>query len=134
MQAEPAGEHAVAKGHLHAIGGHDAGHLHKTHDAIVPYVHVMTVIAHDDGLSRSSGRRMKLHHLIQGNSEHAIGKRLAQRMLVGEGKLPHVFQALDVGGLHAHLVHLVAIPSNAIIGPLHLRNKLFKLNGSNAFA
>ena len=77
---------------------------------------------------------MKLHHLIQGNSEHAIRERLTQRMLVGKRKLCHVFQALDVGGLHTHLVHLVAIPSNALIGPIHLRNKLFKLNSSDALA
>ena len=113
MQAETAGEHAVPERHLHAIGRHDARHLHQSHDAIVPNIHVVAVIAHDDGLSRGARRRMKLHHLVQRHGEHAIRERLAQRMLVGEGKLAHVLQALDVGRLHAHRVHFVAIPCNA---------------------
>ena len=134
MQAETAGEHAVPERHLHAIGRHDARHLHQSHDAIVPNVHVMAVIAHHDGLSRGARRRMELHNLVQRHGEHAIGKRLAQRMLIGEGKLAHVLQALDVGRLHAHLVHLVAIPRNSLIGPLHLRNQFFELNSADALA
>ena len=77
---------------------------------------------------------MELHNLVQRHGKHAIGKRLAQRMLVGEGKLAHVLQALDVGRLHAHLVHLVAIPRNSLIGPLHLRNQFFELNSADALA
>ena len=134
VQSEAAGEHAVAERHLRAVAGHDARHLHEAHDAVGPQVHVMGVVAHDDGLSRGARGGVQLHHLVERHGEQAVGEGVAQHGLVRERELAHVFERLDVGGRHALLVHARAVPRYALVDPGHLLDEAGQLDGPDALA
>ena len=132
MQAKTAGEHAIAECHLHAVARHDACHLHQAHNAVGPQIHVAAIIANDDRLARGARRGMQLDDIVERFGEQAIRERFAQGVLIGEGKLAHIGQRLNVGRLHAHRVHFVAIPRNAVIRPFNLVDKASELNSLNA--
>ena len=134
MEAKTAGEHAVAERHLHAIAWNDARHAGKTRNAITPNSHVVLGVADDDRLARRSRGRVHLDDFVERLGEKPIGKRLAQRVLIGEGKLADIFERLDVLGPHAHLVHLVAIPRHVLVGVGNLRDQLLKLDCADALA
>ena len=132
MQAKTAGEHAIAKCHLHAVARHDTRHLHQAHNAVGPQIHVAAVVANDDRLARSARRSMQFDDIVERFGEQAIRERFAKGVLIGEGKLAHIGQRLNVGRLHAHRIHFVAIPRNAVIRPINLVNKASELNSLNA--
>ena len=134
MEAETTGEHAVAERHLHTIARDDARHAGKTRDAIAPNGHVMLGVADDDRLARRSRGRVHLDDLVERLGEKPIGERLAQRVLIGEGKLADIFERLDVLGPHAHLIHLIAIPRHVLVGVGNLRDQLLKLDCADALA
>ena len=134
MEAETAGEHAVAERHLHAIARDDARHAGKTRDAVAPNGHVMLGVADDNRLARRSRGRVHLDDLVERLGEKPIGERLAQRVLIGEGKLADIFERLDVLGRNAHLVHLVAIPRHVLVGVGNLSDQLLKLDRADALA
>ena len=77
---------------------------------------------------------MELDDLVERDGEQPVGKRLAQNRLVGEGQKAHVFERPDVGGRHAALVELLAVPGNPIVGPGNLLFELGELNLADALA
>ena len=79
VQAKTASEHAVTERHLHAVGGHDTCHLGQTRDAVTPNVHVVIVVANDDGLTRSSRGSVQLNDLVKRHSEQTVRERVSQR-------------------------------------------------------
>ena len=92
----------------------------------------MLGVTNDNRLARRSRGRVHLDDFVERLGEKPIGKRLTQRVLISEGKLANIFKRLDVLGLHAHLVHLVAIPRHVLIGVGDLRNQLLELDRTNA--
>ena len=134
VQAEAAGEHAVAERHLRPVARHHAGHLGQARDAVAPHVHVVGVVSHHDGLSRGARRRVQFHHLVHWHGEQAVGERFAQHGLVRERKLPHVLERADVVRRHAELVHARTVPRHAPVGPGHLGLELFQLHSADLLA
>ena len=132
MQAKTTGKHAIAECHLHAVARHDARHLNQTHNAIGPQIHVAAVVANDDRLARGARRGMQFDDIVERFGKQAIRERFAQGILIGEGKLAHIGQRFDIGRLHAHRVHFVAIPRNAVIRPFNLVDKASELNSLDA--
>ena len=132
MQAKTTGKHAIAECHLHAVARHDARHLNQAHNAIGPQIHVAAVVTNDDRLARGARRGMQFDDIVERFGKQAIRERLAQGILIGEGKLAHIGQRFDIGRFHAHRVHFVAIPCNAVIRPFNLVNKASKLNSLDA--
>ncbi len=134
VQAETSGEHAVAERHLHAVAGHDARHLRQARDAVAPHVHVVRVVAHDDGLAGRAGRRVQLHYLVERDGEQTVGKRVAQHGLVRERQLAHVVERADVPRRDAEGVHALAVPRHAVVGPSHLGLQLLQLERADLLA
>ena len=97
-------------------------------------VHIVFVVSDDDRLARGAGRGVQLHHFVERHGEHAVGKRLAQRLLVGERKQADVVEGLDVGRRNACGIHALAIPGNAVVGSIDLVDQARELNRLNALA
>ena len=132
MKAKTTGKHAIAECHLHAVARHDARHLNQAHNAIGPQIHVAAVVTNDNRLPRGARRGMQFDDIVERFGKQTIRERFAQGVLIGEGKLTHIGQRFDIGRLHAHRVHFVAIPRNAVIRPFNLVDKASELNSLDA--
>ena len=110
VQAEAAGEHAVAEGHLarcrrarrrpSARGGRCTRSTCPCRRRCSPPPRAFPVVPDEECSSRD---------VVQRHREQAEGEGLAQHGLVGEGELAHVLERLDVARRHAHLVQLLAV-------------------------
>ena len=94
----------------------------------------MTVVTDDDRLARGARRGVQLDNLFKRKGEHSVRECLAQGAFVRKRQLANILERFDVAGLHAHLVHLVAIPLDALVGPCNLRDELLQLNSADALA
>ena len=115
VQAKAAGKHAVAEGHLGAVGGYHVGHGGQAHDALAPHVHVVAVVAGHDGLAGGAARGVQAHGVVYGDGKEAEGEGVAHDLLVGEGQAAHVVEGLDVLGLGAQGIELLAVPRDALV-------------------
>jgi hypothetical protein len=91
VQAEPAGEHAVAKGHLGDVGRHDPGGRSKAGHELGPGLEVGARVAADHRRAGGARRRVHLDHLFARHRKQAV--RVGQAHVV----LGRERQPVDVG-------------------------------------
>ena len=128
VQAEPAGEEAVAEGVLqevarrHAAGGEGPG------DQVGPHVEVAARVPDGGRVAGRAGAGVDAHHLVARPREHAERVVVAEVDLGGEGQVGDVAVAGHVAGLDAELVQLLAVEGDVVVGvlerrpqPLHLQ-------------
>ena len=117
MEAEGAGEEAVAQGHLdhvvpvHPGGGEDPGRQPG------PVAQVPGGVAHDDGVAGAAGGGVDAHHLPQRHGEHLVGVGPGQVVAGGEGQPGQVLQGLAILGQETELVELLLVELDVLIDP-----------------
>ena len=119
MDAETAGEQAVAVEVLHDVGAAEAASEEATLHDLGPHVHVFFGIAYDDGLAGGAGTCVQAHDFAHVDGEQAVRVGVTQVLLHGEGELGDVLESLDVFGLEALLVHAFTEERNFLVGELY---------------
>ena len=109
VSAETTGEEAVAIGDQDDIVTGDTGHGHGTGHAFRPDVDVLAGVQRDLRLTGRTGGRLKTDALGQRDGAHAEGIGRSQVLICGKRKFGQVLDPIDVGGLQADFLHLVAI-------------------------
>ena len=99
VEAEPAGEEAVAVGVLGNVVGADPGGPEVAGHALGPLVQVFGRVGAGDRLAGGAGRGVHPHDLLHRHRAQAEGVVVPQVVLDGEGKFGHILEALDVFGL-----------------------------------
>ena len=101
VQAEAAGEHAVAEGDLGDVAVVGAGGDGEPAHELGPRVEVGLRVAADHRLAGGPGRGVDLDDLAHGHGEQAVGVVVAEVRLLGERQAGEVVQARQVAGLEA---------------------------------
>jgi hypothetical protein len=104
VQAEPAGEHAVAEGHLGDVAGHDPGSRRQAGHELGPGVEVGPRVAADHRSTGGARRRVHLDYLLERHGEQAVRIGPAKVVFSGERQPGEIGQRSDVAGDHAELV------------------------------
>ena len=115
VQAEAAGEHAVAEGDLGDVAVVGAGGDGEPADEVGPRLEVRLRVAADHGLARGPGRRVELDDFAHGHGEQAEGVVVAEVRLLRERQTGDVVQALEVAGLEAGLGELLPVERHALV-------------------
>ena len=117
MEAEGAGEQAVAQGHLdHVVPVHPGGGEHPGRQS-GPVAQVPGGVAHDDGVAGAAGGGVDAHHLPQRHGEHLVRVGPGQVVAGSEGEPGQVLQGLAILGQEAELVELLFIELDVLIDP-----------------
>ena len=116
VEAEAAGEQAVAVGVVQDVAGARPGGGHAARHQIGPHVEVLARVADDGGLAGGARRGMEAHHLVARHGEHAERVGGAQVVLHGEGEAGEVVEALEVAGLDAGGVEAFAVEGHVVVG------------------
>ena len=119
VDAETAGEQAVAVEVLHDVGAAEAASEESALHDLGPHVHVFLGVANNDGLAGGARTGVQAHDFAQVYGEQAIRVGVAQVLLHGEGELRNVFESLDVFGLEALLVHAFTEERNFLVGKFY---------------
>ena len=98
VEAEPAGEQAVAVGVVDQHPRPDAGHRHRARHQLGPGLEVRARVADDGGLAVAAARGLDAHDLLARNREQPERIVLAQVALVGERDVRQVVEGCDVVG------------------------------------
>src|SRR5215467_5585010 len=86
MEAEPAGEQAIAVGDVDLVGRAAAGGAERARDQQRPGLDVTPRIANDRRFSGGAARGVQAHNVLNRDREHAEGVILLQVVLVVNGK------------------------------------------------
>jgi hypothetical protein len=127
MESETTGKQAVAVGVLDHMFGTDAGGIEISHHALGPLGQVVGGIGAGNGLSRGSGRGVYPNHLLERNGTQAEGVVVPQIVFNSEGKLGHILDALDIGGLDSGFFEFFLIKRDAFGYPIQGFLELFQL-------
>ncbi len=101
MRAQPAGEQAVAVGHLHDVAGAPARGADRARHQVGPGVDVALRVAHHRRLAGGARAGVHAHDLLARHREHAERVVVAQVLLVRERELGQVGERLAVRRVHA---------------------------------
>ena len=118
VQAEPAGEEAVAVGVLQQVARRHAARGEGPGDQVGPDVEVAARVADRGRVAGRAGAGVHAHDLLARPREHAEGVVVAQVDLGGEGQVGDVAVAGHVAGLDAELVELLAVERDVVVGVL----------------
>ena len=97
VDAQAAGEEAVARHVLKGVLGPDADHVHAARHEICPGVHVVSRVVDDRGRARGARGGVQADHVRHGTGQHARGVCAAQVVLGGEWQLDDVVRGGDGG-------------------------------------
>ena len=118
VQAQAAGEEAVAVGVLQQVAGPDAAGGQRTSDEVAPHLDVGARVADGGGIAGGAGRGVHAHDLVARPGEHAEGVVVAQVDLGGEGQADEVGVSGHVAWLDARLIQLLAVEGHVVVGVL----------------
>ena len=133
VQADAAGEHAVAIGDLTHVLLAAANGGDGTGAAVGPQVDVVLGVKSHDPLSGGAGGGVDTHAFGAGHRHQAVGIVVPQVGLGGEGQLIQVGGGLDVLGSHALFLHLLAVGRDIVPHMAHLLNQALVLPGLDLF-
>ena len=131
MQAQRAGEQAVAEGNLKNIvlrrsrGDRDARHL------IRPVVEILLGVCAHRRLSRCAGRSVDAHDLLHRLSQHAEGIIVPDIILGGKRDVLDIGKRLDLISGYAGLFQPVMIEGDILIAVIHHPLEAFQLERFN---
>jgi hypothetical protein len=109
MEAEAAGEQAVAEGDLDdVVLGDPGGGDHPGHQ-VGPGLDIVAGVADHGRLTGGAGRGMDPDHVTQGHGEQAVGVVVAQILLDGERQPAQVVQRADVVVVEFELLEFLLI-------------------------
>ena len=121
VQAEPAGEEAVAEGVLEEVARRHAARGEGPGDQVGPDVEVAARVPDGGRVAGGPGAGVHAHDVLARAREHAERVVVAQVDLGGEGQVGDVAVAGHVAGLHAQLVHRLAVERDVVVGVLEGR-------------
>ena len=117
VQAEPAGEHAVAEGDLSDVAVVDAGGDGEPAHQLSPRLEIRLGVPAHHSLAGGARRGVDLNDLVHGYGEEAVGIVVAEVRLLGERQAGDAVQAGEVAGLEADSVQLLAVERDALVDP-----------------
>ena len=129
MQSERAGEHTVSETDLRHIVRRGAAHRRDTRDAFRPHIEVVLGITHHGRLTRRTGGSVHAHEFLLRNGEKTEGVIVAEVGFRGKRQFREVFQGLDVIGLDADGIHLLAIRKHLLVHAVYGLLQTFELDG-----
>ena len=88
----------------------------------------------DDAAAGGAAGGLDAHAVAQRNGQQAVGICLAQILLREEGQLVQIVYRADVAGLHALLLHEVAVVRHILIHALHRGDEALILPGPDLLA
>ena len=127
VQAQAAGEQAVAVADLAHIVGGAAGRHDGPGAAVVPQVHVVLGVIDHHPAAGGAGGGMDAHAILQGHGQQPRGVLVPQIVLGEEGQLMQVLDALDVRRRYALGLHLGPVVRHPVPHVLYLLDQFFRL-------
>ena len=118
MEAQAAGEQAIAIAHMDKVLMGAAGAHNGTGSAAGPDVQVVLGIGHHRLLASGAGGSMDPGQVVPGDGNQAKGVGIPQVLLGGEGQLGQIVDGLDVLGLEADLVEPLFVQGHIFIAAL----------------
>src|SRR3954467_14147386 len=123
MNAEAAGEKAVAIGIVDLHAGPAAARVNRARAHVRPGADIELGIADDRRLAGRTGRRVDADDLVHRHGEHAIGIIGAQIVLAGERKFAQVGEVLQIVRMPARRIEAFLIVPHVLVSmlerPLH---------------
>ena len=116
VQAETAGEQAVAVGVLQHVAGLHAAGGQRAGDEVGPQVDVAGRVAHGGRIAGRARRGVHAHHALARHGEHAERVVVAQVDLGGERQRAQIVVAGHVAGRHAGLGEPAAVERHVVGG------------------
>ncbi len=118
VEAEAAGEEAVAVGDLHELAGLCAGGGQRTRHHLAPHLEVAPGVADHGGLAARARRGVDAHQVLAGDREEPERVVIAQVLLAGERQLPEPLE-VDLPVAHAGLREGVLVEGHPRPRPGH---------------
>ena len=128
VQAEAAGEQAVAVGDVHEVVLRAADADDAARRARRPDLDVVLRVADDRLLARRARGRVDARELLARHGEQAERVGVAQVRLRRERQLRDVFDAADVAGQQPHLVKALLVKRHVFIAAVHDLHKALRLD------
>ena len=127
VQAEAAGEQAVAEGDLDDVVFGDAGGGDHPGHQVGPGLDVVAGVADHGGLARGAGRGMHPHHVAQGHGEQAVGVVVAQVLLDRERQPAQVIERAHVVVVELEFFEFLPVKGDMGAHPVQGRLQPFQL-------
>ena len=133
VEAEAAGEQAVAEADLQALARMHAGRRQRAGHQFGPVVDIAPGVADHGGLAGGARGGMDPDNLFGGDREHAEGIVVAQLFLLGEGQQAGVGKGLDVVRAHPQLIHRIPVELDRGVAALDGGLQTAELKGRQLF-
>ena len=138
MQAERAGEHAVAERDLHNVVARCAGGHDDARHAVRPHIQIVRRVTHDRGLAGGAGGRVDADDLLHGLGEQTEGVIVAQIGLGGGRDAADIVKRFDAVRRDAGLIQLFGVERHVAVAIIHrpfqpLQLQLFELFARHGF-
>ena len=115
MEAQTAGEQAVAVGVLDDVRTGQTVANQSARDGFLPDFQVFLRVRYDNRLARRTTRGMEPDHFVQRHREQAVGVGVTKVDLHGEREFRDVVNRADVIGSDAHFVHAVPVQLDVVV-------------------